>query len=100
MSQQVRVEQGQILQQQQNVVNLTADPMIFAEGQRVVAEVQEEARQSKGQAISEAGEFVQSSQDLASIQAQEQVRASREEISNEASETVQAITGGMDSKAS
>ena len=42
-----------------------------------------EARQSRDQVISEAREFVQSSQELASIQAQAQaqVRASREEIS-------------------
>ena len=67
LNQQVRIEKAQILQkqqQQQNVVNLTADPMILAEAQRVVAEVQQEARQSRGQVISEAREFVQSSQEL------------------------------------
>ena len=90
--QQVRIEKAQILQQQQNVVNLTADPMILAEAQRVVAEVQQEARQSRDQVISEARDFVQSSQELASLQARAQVQASREEISNEASEYVQAIT--------
>ena len=37
LNQQVRVEKAQILQQQQNVVNLTADEMILAEAQRVVA---------------------------------------------------------------
>ena len=41
LNQQVRIEKEQILQQQQNVVNLTADPMILAEAQRVVAEVQD-----------------------------------------------------------
>ena len=92
LNQQVRVEKAQTLQQQQNVVNLTADPMILAEAQRVVAEVQQEGRQSRDQMISEAREFVQSSQELASIQAQQQVQASRVEISNEASEYVQAIT--------
>ena len=88
LNQQVRIEKAQILQQQQNVVNLTADPMILAEAQRVVAEVQQEARQSRDQVISEAREFVQSSQELASLQARVQVQASREEISNEASEYV------------
>ena len=92
LNQQARIEKAQILQQQQNVVNLTADPMILAEAQRVVAEVQQEDRQSRGQVISEAREFVQSSQELVSIQAGAQVQASREEISNEASEYVQAIT--------
>ena len=92
LNQQVRIEKAQILEQQQNVVNLTADPLILAEAQRVVAEVQQEARQSRDQAISEAREFVQSSQELASIRARVQVQASREEISNEASEYVQAIT--------
>ncbi len=92
LNQQVRIEKAQILQQQQNVVNLTADPLILAEAQRVVAEVQQEARQSRDQVISEAREFVQSSQELASIRARVQVQASREEISNEASEYVQAIT--------
>ena len=92
LNQQVRIEKAQVLQQQQNVVNLTADPMILAEAQRVVAEVQQEARQSRDQVISEAREFVQSSQELASLQARAQVQASREEISNEASEYVQAIT--------
>ena len=92
LNQQVRVEKAQILQQQQNVVNLTADPMILAEAQRVVAEVQQEARQSRDQVISEARDFVESSQELASLQARAQVQASREEISNEVSEYVQAIT--------
>ena len=92
LNQQVRIEKAQVLQQQQNVVNLTADPMILAEAQRVVAEVQQEARQSRDQVISEAREFVQSSQELASLQARAQAQASREEISNEASEYVQAIT--------
>ena len=98
LNQQVRIEKAQILQQQQNVVNLTADPMILAEAQRVVAEVQQEARQSRDQVISEAREFVQSSQELASLQARVQVQASREEISNEASEYVQAITRDFQSQ--
>ena len=98
LNQQVRIEKAQILQQQQNVVNLTADPMILAEAQRVVAEVQQEARQSRDQVISEAREFVQSSQELASIQARAQVQASREEISNEASEYAQAITRDFQSQ--
>ena len=38
-------------------LNLTADPMILAEAQRVVAEVQQEARQSRDQVISEARVF-------------------------------------------
>ena len=54
---------------QQHVLNLTADPMILAEAQRVVAEVQQEARQSRDQVISEARDFVQSSQEIASLQA-------------------------------
>ena len=83
---------------QQHVVNLTADPMILAEAQRVVAEVQQEARQSRDQVISEARDFVQSSQEIASLQARAQVQASREEISNEASEYVQAITRDFQSQ--
>ena len=90
LNQQVRIEKAQVLQQQQNVVNLTADPMILAEAQRVVAEVQQEARQSRDQVISEARVFVQTSQELASSQARAQVQASREEIPNEPSEFVQA----------
>ena len=83
---------------QQHVLNLTADPMILAEAQRVVAEVQQEARQSRDQVISEARDFVQSSQEIASLQARAQVQASREEISNEASEYVQAITRDFQSQ--
>ena len=62
------------------------------------AEVQQEARQSRDQVISEARVFVQSSQEIASLQARAQVQASREEISNEASEYVQAITRDFQSQ--